>query len=308
MGRRIQADRVVFRIAAAYFAVFVVVLAALGVAAFAFLARVDADALRPIMDTPEGAGAYRAALTRAAVAIGAALVPLALVVAAASYALAALTTRPLREGRARERQFTADAAHELRTPLARIASVAQAARGSEPQARDAALDAIARDALEASELVADLLTLARTEYVEPRAREPVDLGALARDAVTGAGPRDGVDISLRCTGTPFVDGDERALRRMVGNLIANAVRHARTHVDVTVAERDGRATLTVEDDGDGVPEELRARIFERFVSAAPGGRGTGLGLAICRWVARAHGGDVALDGAACFIADLPAIR
>ena len=137
---------------------------------------------------PPGAAVYAAALRRIALGIAAFDLPLLGLVALASYPLARLSLRPLEAARAREARFVADAAHELRTPLAAIATIAQAA----PPSADTA--AIARIALSASALVSDLLTLVRGEAVAAQVREPVGLAGILRAAVAelepnGPGPR-----------------------------------------------------------------------------------------------------------------------
>jgi signal transduction histidine kinase len=103
----------------------------------------------------------------------------------------------------------------------------------------------------------------------------------------------------------WVVGDAHRLRRLVENLLENAGRHAAELVRVRVRAQGDRAALSVEDDGPGVPAELRPRIFERLVRAREDGGGTGLGLAICRAIARAHGGDVVLEDRNRFVAQLP---
>jgi signal transduction histidine kinase len=304
MGRRLQIDRVVLRVAAAYTAIVAVVLLALGAAAFAFLARVDADMLRPILDTPDGAFVYHHALTQAALTIGAVELGLLVLVACAAYALALISTRPLREAEERERRFATEAAHELRTPLARIATMAQAARGGNETERERALDAVTKMAMEAAALIGDLLMLARVEHVPSSLFEPVDISALAREvAAEFADKRPGVDIAVTEADGTFVDGDATRLERLLVNLVENAVRHARTHVSIEVAAAAGRATIAVEDDGKGVAPELREQIFERFVTTTNGG--TGLGLPICRWIARAHKGNLTLTTGSRFEVTLP---
>ena len=156
--------------------------------------------------------------------------PLLIVGGIASYALALISVRPLVAAREREARFAAEAAHELRTPLARIASVAQSARAAPDGAqRDAALERIAALAVDASGTIGDLLALVRAERVAPKLSEPVESVALARTA--NDVPRDrtlavAVDASEEC----WVQGDERRLRRLVDNLLENACRHARTRV------------------------------------------------------------------------------
>ena len=281
------------------------VLLALGAAAYAFIARVDADALRPILDLPEGARAYRHTLTQAALTIAAVEIGLIVLVALASYALALVSTRPLRDARERERRFATEAAHELRTPLARIATLAQAGRGGDEAERTQAFDAITRSALDASALIGDLLTLARVEHVPSSLFEPVDVSMLVRDVAAEFAPRrPEVTIAVHEAEGTFVEGDAVRLARLFANLVENAVRHAHTSVSIDVATSDGRAQVAVDDDGDGVAPELREKIFERFVTTT---NGTGLGLPICRWIARAHGGDIHLATGSRFVVDLPLV-
>lgn len=279
------------------------VLLAISGAAFAFLARVDADALRPIIDLPEGAAVYRQTLTHAALVIAAVDLALLVVVALAAYVLAGISTRPLLEARERERRFASEAAHELRTPLARIATTAQAARGGDETQREYALGAIAKMAIEASSLIGDLLTLARVEHVPPSLFEPVDLASLAREVAAEYGAaRPGVNIVVNDGAGTFVDGDVQRLHRLFANVVDNAVRHARERVSIDVVIEGDRATIAIADDGEGVPPELREKIFERFVTTTAG---TGLGLPICRWIARAHGGEIRVATGSRFIVDLP---
>jgi signal transduction histidine kinase len=100
-------------------------------------------------------------------------------------------------------------------------------------------------------------------------------------------------------GAVQVDGDAAHLARALGNVVDNAVRHARSQVTVTLGERDGRAVLAVADDGPGIPDDRRHEVFERFTrldgarSAAAGG--TGLGLAIAREIVVDHGGTIEID-------------
>jgi signal transduction histidine kinase len=305
VGRRLQVDRVVLRVALAYTAIVAVVLLALGAASFAFMARVDADALRPILDLPAGAEAYHRALQQAALGIGAAELALIAIVGLAAYALALISTRPLRGAREREQRFAAEAAHELRTPLARIATVAQAAAGGDDDERRRALEAITQTAIDASALIGDLLTLARVEHVPSAVLEPVDTATLVRDAATAlANRRADVDVDVEARSGTFVQGDASRLQRLVANLLDNAVRHARSRVTVAVEAHQDRVHIVVADDGAGVPADMREKIFERFVTTA---HSTGLGLPIGRWIARAHGGDLRLVDASRFVIDLPAL-
>lgn len=99
-------------------------------------------------------------------------------------------------------------------------------------------------------------------------------------------------------------GDERRLRQLVRNLLDNAFAHARSRVDLVVTTRNGTAELCVEDDGPGLDPEVLPHLFERFAKGRASS-GSGLGLAICRWIVRAHGGDLTYLGGSRFVARFP---
>ncbi len=300
------------RTAALYLLVFVCVLGALDAGAYAFVAREYASLLGPALGTPEGASGMAAAMRRVLLTIATIDAPLIAIVALASYALARASIAPLAAARERERVFAADAAHELRSPLTEITSVAQAAAGASPQAQADALRAIAAAALDASATVADLLTLARDPGRSVLQCEPVDLAAVvsrcARDAQPAAQQR---GVAIECApGSAIVDGDERRLRELARNLVENAIRHARSGVRIASARNGATCEIAVEDDGPGIDPSERGRVFERFYRHAQDGTGTGLGLAIVRWIAEAHDGRVTVEtspqGGARFVATLPA--
>jgi two-component system OmpR family sensor kinase len=218
---------------------------------------------------------------------------------------AALAARQASETRVR--QFVADASHELRTPLAAIRGYAELTRrGRDPVPPDIAhaLRRIESEGIRMTALVDDLLLLARLDAGRPLAVEPVDLSALAVDAVSDAhvaGPdhKWRLDLPERAV---CVDGDPARLHQILANLLTNARTHTPPGTTVTtrLAEvgSDGVA-LTVLDDGPGIPTALQADVFERFArgdtsrSRAVGS--TGLGLAIVAAVAEAHRGTVTLD-------------
>jgi signal transduction histidine kinase len=209
---------------------------------------------------------------------------------------------------ARQRQFTADASHELRNPLAAVRSRLEVALAMDRPDRESVAAALA-DTERLQRIAADLLLLARLDGGPAPRGEPVDLALLAAEDLARRG---GARVALRldAPGPVPAAGDPARLERALANLVDNAVRYARTEVVVRAgAAADGRAVLEVADDGPGIPEADRDRVFERFVrldaDRGRAGGGTGLGLAIAREIARAHGGDVrALAGAA----DAPGAR
>ncbi|MDR2454541.1 MAG: HAMP domain-containing histidine kinase [Bifidobacteriaceae bacterium] len=222
---------------------------------------------------------------------------------------------------ARMRSFVSDASHELRTPLAAIRGYAELYRmGGLPdgEALAGAVKRIEDEAARMGLLVSDLLTLARLDEARAVAREPVDLLVLAGDAIadaTALDPTRRVGLERRA-GAATVVGDESALRRVVTNLVANAVRHtpAGTPIELAVGgARPGWAELEVRDHGPGIPQAKRAKVFDRFYrvdgSRSRDSGGAGLGLAIVAGLVRAHGGSVAVEdtpgGGATFRVLLP---
>ncbi len=193
--------------------------------------------------------------------------------------------------------FVADASHELRSPLATIKATAELSR-SHPEAMDSetATATILTETARLERLVADLLLLARADEDGLVMRmDDVDLDDIVvseKDRLSRAGVEE-VKLHVRAV---RVTGDAQHLVRAVRNLTDNAARHAASRVEMRLDIVDGQARLDVIDDGPGVPEADRERIFDRFVrldsSRQRGTGGTGLGLAITRQIARAHGGDV----------------
>ncbi len=198
---------------------------------------------------------------------------------------------------ASQRQFVADASHELRTPLTSVlANLDILAETLDGDHRDVAESAL-RSSQRMRRLVADLLLLARQDARRAASREPVDLCRVVLDVAAELGPIAG-DHELRVDARPAtVCGARDELHRLVLNLVENAIKHTPpgTAVSVLSGVEGEQATVTVRDDGPGVPAELRERIFERFVRGE-GDRGgsSGLGLAIVRAVAESHGGTVVL--------------
>jgi signal transduction histidine kinase len=207
----------------------------------------------------------------------------------------------LEAARTRQRAFVADAAHELRSPIASLRTQLDvAAHLAEPPViadLSVEVDRLGR-------LVDDLLLLARADEQDPnlRRREPVELRCLLAEVAAGyTGAR--VPVTVAGPDTPqWTVGDPVALHRVVDNLVANAVRYASSAVTLAVHRLDGQAVLTVIDDGPGIPEPDRARVFDRFTrlddARTRDSGGAGLGLAIVRELVRLHAGTVTLGDAA----------
>jgi len=208
----------------------------------------------------------------------------------------------LAAARDRQRAFVADAAHELRSPLASLQAqldVAHRLGEDTPASAD-----VRAEVARMSALVEDLLTLARLDADDLRREPPgpVDLVPLLLGAA-GRHGRDGVRVEVVGTDQPVpVYGVRSALERMVANLVDNAVRHATSCVEVGVDVGGDRVLVRVDDDGAGIPPEDRERVFERFTRLDEGrdrdAGGSGLGLAIVRELARRDGGDVELGASA----------
>jgi two-component system, OmpR family, sensor kinase len=204
----------------------------------------------------------------------------------------------------RLRRFVADASHELRTPLTSIRGYAELFRrgaASRPDDLAKAMSRIEDEAARMGVLVEELLLLARLDQGRPLESQPVDLSALATDAVADARvvePQRTLDLDV--DGPVVVDGDAVRLRQVLDNLLANV----RTHTPVSAAARvrvraeDHTAVLEVEDHGPGMVEEQQARAFERFYRVDPSrsrdSGGVGLGLSIVSAIVEAHGGNVGL--------------
>ncbi|MGW6285986.1 ATP-binding protein [Streptomyces sp. NPDC055107] len=200
----------------------------------------------------------------------------------------------------RQRRFVADASHELRSPIASLRTQLEVAE-AHPELLD--LPGAVADTVRLQVLAADLLLLARLDAGEKPGSATVELGALVREEVSQrTGDRVAVDVEAPEGGAFEVSGSRGQLSRVIGNLLDNAQRHAEGSVAVSVAA-DGRGVrVEVRDDGAGVPEDERERIFERFVrlddARSRDDGGAGLGLAIARDVASRHGGTLTVHAAA----------
>lgn len=191
----------------------------------------------------------------------------------------------LKEAKERERAFLAEASHELRTPLTvLLGHLDRLARN--PMDLEALRTARAT-AERMRRLVEDLLALARGEVERNLNLHIVDLGEVAREAALEYG------VAAEAESAEVL-GDPDRLLQLLRNLIANAVRAAgKEGIQVRVRREADHALLEVEDSGPGIPEDLLPRLFQRF-ARGPGG-GTGLGLAIAHAIAKAHGGEIAVE-------------
>jgi len=211
---------------------------------------------------------------------------------------------------ARQRQFVADASHELRTPLTSVLANLEL----EGEAREAAASAL-RSSRRMRRLVADLLLLARADAGRVAAHAPLDLSDVVTEAAGELEPIAG-DHQISVAAPPGAEmaGARDELHRLTLNLLENALRHTDpgTAVEATVERIDGEVVLSVEDDGPGIPHDLRDKVFERFFRGAGDRSGSsGLGLSIVRAVAHSHQGEVSLveplDGrGARFVVRFPA--
>jgi two-component system sensor histidine kinase TctE len=202
-----------------------------------------------------------------------------------------------------QQRFIADAAHQLRTPLAGIKTQTELAlRQSQPGETQATLRQLQTATEQTTRLVNQLLSLAQAEPAARREHAALDLAALARATTTEWVPRaldrhidlgfDGPEAAVDIEGSPFL------LKEMLNNLLDNAIRYSQAEGQVTVrVVPDGRrVVLSVEDTGPGIPEHERERVFERFYRVlGTGTEGCGLGLAIVREIAQSHGADIRLD-------------
>lgn len=199
-----------------------------------------------------------------------------------------------RQAEARSRRFLADAAHQLRTPLAGLRASAETllAHPDGPD-RDRMAANLAREAARLSRLVASLLRVARLDRGEPPARHPTDIVTVVNDELDrqrALAP--GLEFTVHAPEQlARVSCDPDAMREALANLLDNARRFARHRVDVIVQPQLGAVDLQVRDDGPGVPDDLRDTLFDRFVSTDGG---SGLGLAIARGIVQSHGGDLEL--------------
>lgn len=203
----------------------------------------------------------------------------------------------------RQARFTADASHEMRTPLSVLRAQAEHALKKERTTAEyrEAFEITLRATQRMTRVVEQLLSLARADAGQIEvARAPVDLDLVVRDAVrdTSAEAR-AARVSVEYVpATLEVPGDGSLLHEVAVNLLSNGIRYNAPggHVRIALQENDHECTLRVEDDGVGIPENALPHVFERFYRVDPARTrergGSGLGLAITRWIVEAHGGSI----------------
>ena len=209
------------------------------------------------------------------------------------------------ESENRLRRFLADASHELRTPLTSIRGYSELfRRGADQRPEDLAtsMRRIEQEATRMGVLVDELLLLARLDQGRPLERAPVDLAAVAADAVSDARAVDpSRRITLSAPDPEIVSGDEIRLRQVVANLMTNALAHtpAGSPIEVSVGGGENDVVLEVRDHGRGLSEDELAHVFEPFFRSDPSRfrerGGAGLGLAIVSAIVDAHGGTVRVE-------------
>lgn len=202
-----------------------------------------------------------------------------------------------------QRQFMADASHELRTPVSVIRTTAQVTL-NQPQRVEAeyreSLTIMGEQAERLARIVDAMFLLSRAEAAGvPLQQTYVNLDEVADECVRAArvlARERNVSLVQRGAEEVGLVVDDNLLRRLIGNLLDNAIRHATpgSEVVVDVAATQTDATLRVTNTGEQVPESEREHIFQRFVRLGPS-EGAGLGLPIARWIARAHGGTVGIE-------------
>ena len=219
------------------------------------------------------------------------------------------------------KRFTADASHELKTPLTVLKGEIEVGlkRQRRPEEYRRVLASCLEEVDRMSRIVDDLLTLARADMGALQLqKERVDLGEVAEDVWRSLGrmaEEKGLRFTFQGDGEVAVWGDKDRLRQLLVNLVDNALKYTPPggEVRLRVERDDTLALLTVQDTGEGIPPEDQERVFERFyrVDKARSRQrgGTGLGLSICKWIAEAHGGKISLESevgkGSTFVVQLP---
>lgn len=311
------------RLTLAYAGLLVLLLVTFSIVVYVLLSIVVLQDIEPFRDDPGIVAAAHRMLevyvVRLLIANGVGLI---FVVAVAAF-LAKITLRPLERAIALQRQFTNDASHDLRTPLAVIRTETSVGLTDPTLAPEYGerLRIIDEQAQRMQRLIDQLITLSHLDADSALDREPTDLRAVVNGVVRDLGPlaqARSVDLKLGRSESAVVMGDELKLSQLVGNLVDNAIKHGREQsiVDVSVWQNRDTAYIAVSDEGNGIPKADLERIFERYQrvnGSLTSGNGEvhGLGLPLCRWIARAHGGEVTVQSSmgqgSTFTVRLPAM-
>ena len=310
------------RLTLAYAGILVLLLAAFSIVVYTLLSIVVRQDIAPFQDDPAILAAAHRMLMKDALLLllanGAGLI----MVAGASFLLARATLRPLEQAISLQREFTNDASHDLRTPLAVIRTETSVALHQTAALSPDMVDRmhiIDVQAQRMERLIDQLLTLAHVDADSALNREPTDLmvvvGAVVRDLKPLADAR-GLNLRFDRRESAVVMGDELKLSQLFGNLLDNAIKYTkdRGSVKISTWQRGGNAFVEVSDDGPGISAAEAEQIFMRYhrgVAQRKNGRaGHGLGLPLCRWIARAHGGEVTVSSSegegSTFLVQLPA--
>jgi len=311
------------RLTLAYAGLLVLLLATFSIIVYVLLSIVVLQDIEPFRDDAGiVAAAHRMLEVYVVRLLIANAVGLVLVVAIAAF-LAKITLRPLERAIALQRQFTNDASHDLRTPLAVIRTEASVGLTDTALGPDYVerLRIIDEQAQRMQRLIDQLITLSHLDADSALDREPTDLRVVVNGVVRDLGPlaeARSVDLKVCRSESAVVMGDELKLSQLVGNLIDNAIKHGREQstVDISVWQNRDTAYVAISDEGHGIAPTDLERIFERYQrvngSASNGVNEVhGLGLPLCRWIARAHGGEVSVQSAlgqgSTFTVRLPAM-
>lgn len=293
------------RLTLAYAGLLALLLAIFAVIVYVLLSKVVLQDVEPFRDDPAMVAAANHMLKNYVFQLLIAYAVGVVGIMAIASLLAKITLRPLERAIDLQRQFTNDASHDLRTPLAVIRTETSAALQESADMRpdDAErLRIIDEQAQRMQRLIDQLITLSHLDADSALDREPTDLRTVVNGVLRDLHPlAEARDISLRCarSESAVVMGDELKLSQLVGNLVDNAIKHGRDQstVDVSVWQVRDTAYISVSDAGHGIPVQDLDRIFQRYhrVNGSVSNGSSeihGLGLPLCRWIARAHGGEV----------------
>jgi len=296
------------RLTLAYAGLLVLLLVTFSIIVYVLLSILVLQDVEPFRDDPSMVAAANAMLKNYALRLLIAnAAGLFLVVAVAAF-FAKITLRPLERAIALQRQFTNDASHDLRTPLAVIrteTSFALHDGDSLPADYAERMRIIDEQAQRMQRLIDQLITLSHLDADSALDREPTDLRVVVNGVVRDLQPLAAarrVDLRLARAESAVVMGDELKLSQLVGNLVDNAIKHGpeASTIGISVWQNRDTAYVAVKDEGDGIPAADVERIFQRYqtLNGATTNGSTevhGLGLPLCRWIARAHGGEVTVE-------------